>query len=88
MNKRVSVNESTEVSIPLKTLLSVIVGLLMASWYIFETQEKIQILKTELKLLRKTVEKHPDDLGTDIAVIKNDIRNLKEHLKEHKHHKQ
>jgi hypothetical protein len=36
----IEINEATEISIPIKTLVSIVFALLSASWYVFTTQEK------------------------------------------------
>lgn len=84
MQDQIKVNETTEVSIPLKTLIAIIAGLLSASWYVFQTQEKIQILETEIKLLQKdfdSYKKQPGRNTTEVELIKKDM----EYLKQHKH---
>lgn len=84
MKDQLKVSESTEVNIPLKTLIAIIAGLLSASWYIFGTQAKIHNLETELKILHKDFEsykKQPGRNTTEVELLKKDL----EYLKEHKH---
>lgn len=84
MSEILKVNESTELNIPLKTLIALIAGLLSASWYVFGTQEKIHTLEMEVKVLRQDFESYKNQPGrntTEVELIKKDI----EYLKQHKH---
>lgn len=84
MTEPFKVSESTEISIPLKTLIAIIAGLLSASWYIFGTQEKLHNLETEIKILKQDLESYksqPARNHADVELIKKDI----EYLKSHKH---
>jgi len=80
----IHVDEKTELQIPLKLLITVLVFFLSASWYVFKTQERIHILETELKMLVQSFEsykKQPSRNTTEVELIKRDI----EYLKQHKH---
>lgn len=84
MSDSFKVNESTELNIPLKSLIALIAGLLSASWFVFGTQEKIHSLETELKILKQDLEQYknsPNRNSTEIELIKKDL----EYLKQHKH---
>lgn len=84
MPETYKVDESTELNIPLKTLIALIAGVLSASWFIFGTQEKIHNLETEIKVLRQDLELYknsPNRNSTEIELLKKDI----EYLKQHKH---
>lgn len=84
MTEPLKVSESTELNIPIKTLITIIAGLLSASWYVFGTQEKIHNLETEIKILKQDLESYkgqPARNHTDVELIKKDI----EYLKSHKH---
>lgn len=84
MTDQLKVNESTELNIPLKTLISVIVVLISGSWYVFETQEKIHMLELSVKMLEQDLEAYkqsPSRSHVDIELIKKDI----EYIKAHKH---
>lgn len=84
MTDTLKVNESTELNIPIKTLITIIAALLSASWYVFGTQEKIHTLEMEVKILRQDLESYknqPSRSTTEVELIKKDI----EYLKQHKH---
>ena len=46
----VQIDEKTEVTVPLKTLLSVVSAIVIASWYVFTTQARITDLEHSLML--------------------------------------
>ena len=46
----VQIDEKTEITVPLKTLISVVSALLVASWYVFATQNKIADLEHAQKI--------------------------------------
>jgi hypothetical protein len=77
----IKINEATEISIPIKTLVAIVFALLSASWYVFTTQEKIHDLQSEIKLLRQDLEffKHqPSRANTEIELMKKDIDYLRQ----------
>jgi hypothetical protein len=45
----VQIDEKTEVTVPLKTLITVVSALLVASWYVSATQNKIADLEHTVK---------------------------------------
>lgn len=84
MTDQLKVNESTELNIPLKTLIGIIVVLISGSWYVFETQEKIHMLELSVKMLEQDLEaykKQPGRNTLEVELIKKDI----EYIKAHKH---
>ena len=46
----VQIDEKTEVTVPLKTLISVVSAIVIASWYVFTTQARIADLEHSIKL--------------------------------------
>lgn len=83
MNKRVSVNESTEVSIPLKTLIMIISAIVVASWYVSSTYDKINSLESDLALLTERFEAYktqPGRSSNKMEIIEIEIAHLKQHL--------
>ena len=78
-------NEKTEVTIPLKLLISIIGSILVAAWYAFATQSKIVALENQINLQRIAFEeyrKQPSRGQLEVALVKKDIETLKEDIKE------
>ena len=46
----VQIDEKTEITVPLKTLISVVGFIVVSSWYVFTTQNKIADLEHTVKL--------------------------------------
>ena len=46
----VQIDEKTEVTVPLKTLISVVSAIVVASWYVFTTQNRIADLEHSIKI--------------------------------------
>jgi len=46
----VQIDEKTEVTVPLKTLISVVSAIVIASWYVFTTQTRIADLEHSIKI--------------------------------------
>jgi hypothetical protein len=46
----VQIDEKTEVTVPLKTLISVVSVIVIASWYVFTTQTRITDLEHSIKI--------------------------------------
>jgi hypothetical protein len=46
----VQIDEKTEVTVPLKTLISVVSAIVIASWYVYTTQARIADLEHSIKL--------------------------------------
>ena len=77
------VNEKTEIIIPIKVLISVVGALLVASWYVFNTQDRITNLEHSLKLsddrfLNYT--KQPSRSQTEIEVMKKELEYIQKEL--------
>jgi hypothetical protein len=65
-------NEDTEINVPLKTLVIIIFALLSASWYVFTTYEKINVLESDLKLLSAHFENYktqPSRSAHDLQIL-------------------
>jgi len=72
----VQIDEKTEVTVPLKTLISVITVVVMASWYVSATQNKIADLEHTVKLADERFAsyiKQPGRNTTDVELLKKDF---------------
>ena len=83
----VQIDEKTEVTVPLKTLISVVSAIVIASWYVFTTQTRIAELEHTIKLAderfasyikqpgRNTAEL--ELLRKDFEYLRNEVNDLK-----------
>jgi hypothetical protein len=83
----VQIDEKTEVTVPLKTLISVVSAIVIASWYVFTTQTRIAELEHTVKLSderfasyikqpgRNTAEL--ELLRKDFEYLRNEVNDLK-----------
>jgi hypothetical protein len=74
------IDEKTEITVPLKTLVSVVAALLVASWYVSATQNKIADLEHAAKLADERFAsyiKQPGRNSTDIELLKKDFEYLR-----------
>jgi hypothetical protein len=83
----VQIDEKTEVTVPLKTLISVVSAIVIASWYVFTTQTRIADLEHSIKLSderfasyikqpgRNTAEL--ELLRKDFEYLRNEVNDLK-----------
>ena len=81
----VQIDEKTEITVPLKTLISVVTALLVASWYVFATQNRIADLEHAIKLsddrfLNYT--KQPGRNTTDVELLRKDFEYLHKEVTE------
>lgn len=77
------VNEKTEIIIPIKVLISVVGALLVASWYVFNTQDRITNLEHSLKLSDDRFSnyiKQPSRSQTEIEVMRKEIEYIQKEL--------
>lgn len=77
------VNEKTEIIIPIKVLISVVGALLVASWYVFNTQDRITNLEHSLKLSDdrfSNYTKQPSRSQTEIEVMKKELEYIQKEL--------
>lgn len=79
----VQIDEKTEVTIPLKTLISVVGALLVASWYVFNTQNKIADLEHSQKLADErfvNYTKQPGREQLQVELLKKDLEYLQKEV--------
>ena len=75
-----NIDEKTEITVPLKVLISVIGTIVVAAWYAFTTQAKIVTLENQINLQKIAFEeyrKQPSRGQLEIALVKKDIEILK-----------
>ena len=75
-----NIDEKTEITVPLKVLISVIGTIVVAAWYAFTTQAKIVTLENQINLQKIAFEeyrKQPSRGQLEIALVKKDIETLK-----------
>ena len=81
----VQIDEKTEVTVPLKTLISVVGSLLIASWYVFNTQSKIADLEHSVKLADErfvSYTKQPGRNTTDVELLRKDFEYMQKEIAE------
>jgi len=81
----VQIDEKTEVTVPLKTLISVITVVVMASWYVSATQNKIADLEHTVKLADERFSsyvKQPGRNTTDVELLRKDFEYLRNEVAE------
>lgn len=83
----VQIDEKTEVTVPLKTLISVVGAIVVSSWYVFSTQTKISELEHTVMLLDErfvSYTKQPSRSTTEIELLKKDFEYLRKEVAETK----
>ena len=81
----VQIDEKTEVTVPLKTLITVVSALLVASWYVSATQNKIADLEHTVKLADERFAsyiKQPGRNTTDVELLRKDFEYLRNEVTE------
>ena len=81
----VQIDEKTEVTVPLKTLITVVSALLVASWYVSATQNKIADLEHTVKLADERFAsyiKQPGRNTTDVELLRKDFEYLRKEVAE------
>jgi len=81
----VQIDEKTEVTVPLKTLITVVSALLVASWYVSATQNKIADLEHSVKLADERFAsyiKQPGRNTTDVELLRKDFEYMQKELAE------
>ena len=79
----VQIDEKTEVTVPLKTLITVVSALLVASWYVSATQNKIADLEHTMKLADERFAsyiKQPGRNTTDVELLRKDFEYLRKEV--------
>ena len=72
----VKLNEGTEITVPLKTLISIVGAIVIASWYVFNTQSRIFELEHMVKLNNERFDsyiKQPARNTTELELMKKDL---------------
>jgi hypothetical protein len=81
----VQIDEKTEVTVPLKTLITVVSALLVASWYVSATQNKIADLEHTVKLADERFAsyiKQPGRNTTDVELLRKDFEYMQKEIAE------
>ena len=76
-------DEKTEITIPLKLLISVVTFVVISSWYVFTTQNRITDLEHSLKILEErfvSYTKQPGRNTTDVELLRKDFEYLQKQL--------
>jgi hypothetical protein len=76
----VQLDEKTEVTVPLKTLISVVSAIVIASWYVFTTQNRIAELEHAVKLADERFTsyiKQPGRNTADLELLRKDFEYLR-----------
>lgn len=86
----VQIDEKTEITVPLKTLISVVCAIVVASWYVFTTQNRIADLEHNLKLADERFSsyiKQPGRNTTELELLRKDFEYLQKRVGEMEKHK-
>ena len=84
----VQIDEKTEVTVPLKTLISVVSAIVVASWYVFSTQTRISELEHTVMLADERFAsyiKQPGRNTADLELLKKDFEYLRKEVADIKH---
>ena len=77
------IDEKTEVTVPLKTLISVVSAIVIASWYVFSTQTRISELEHTVMLADErftSYTKQPGRNTTDVELLRKDFEYLRKEV--------
>jgi hypothetical protein len=81
----VQIDEKTEVTVPLKTLISVVSAIVIASWYVFTTQTRIAELEHTVNLSDERFAsyiKQPGRNTADLELLRKDFEYLRNEVAE------
>jgi predicted membrane-bound dolichyl-phosphate-mannose-protein mannosyltransferase len=81
----VQIDEKTEITVPLKTLISVVGFIVVASWYVSATQNKIADLEHTVKLADErfvSYTKQPGRNTTDVELLRKDFEYMQKEIAE------
>jgi predicted membrane-bound dolichyl-phosphate-mannose-protein mannosyltransferase len=81
----VQIDEKTEITVPLKTLISVVGFIVVASWYVSATQNKIADLEHIVKLADErflNYTKQPGRNTTDVELLRKDFEYMQKEIAE------
>ena len=79
----VQIDEKTEITVPLKTLISVVSAIVVASWYVFSTQTRISELEHTVMLADERFAsyiKQPGRNTTDVELLRKDFEYLRKEV--------
>lgn len=79
----VKLDEKTEITVPLKTLISIVSAIIIASWYVFTTQSRISELEHIVKFNDErfiNYIKQPGRNTAELELIKKDFDYLYKEL--------
>lgn len=79
----VQIDEKTEVTVPLKTLISVVSAIVIASWYVFTTQARIADLEHSIKLSDERFSsyiKQPGRNTAELELLRKDFEYLQKEV--------
>lgn len=79
----VQIDEKTEVTVPLKTLISVVTAIVIASWYVFTTQTRISELEHSMMLADERFAnyiKQPGRSSAEIELLRKDHEYLRKEV--------
>jgi hypothetical protein len=78
-----TLDEKTEITIPIKLLVTVVTFIVVSSWYVFTTQNRITDLEHSLKLLEErfiSYTKQPGRNSTDVELLRKDFEYLQKQI--------
>ena len=79
----VQIDEKTEVTVPLKLLISVISVIVISSWYVFTTQNRIGDLEHSMKIMEERFSnyiKQPERNTMDVELLRKDLEYLQKQV--------
>ena len=79
----VQIDEKTEVTVPLKLLVSIVSVIVVASWYVFITQNRIGDLEHSQKMMEERFSnyiKQPGRNTMDVELLKKDLEYLQRQI--------
>ena len=79
----VQIDEKTEVTVPLKLLVSVISVIVVSSWYVFTTQNRIGDLEHSMKIMEERFSnyiKQPGRNTMDVELLRKDLEYLQKQV--------
>jgi len=81
----VQIDEKTEITVPLKTLIAVVSSIVIASWYVFTTQNRISELEHAVTLADERFSsyiKQPGRNTADLELLRKDFEYLRSEVAE------
>ena len=79
----VTIYEKTEVTVPLKLLISIISVIVISSWYVFTTQNRIADLEHSVKIIDERFSnyiKQPGRNTMDVELLRKDLEYLQKQV--------